>query len=86
MNVHRDSGQHERERTILEEVIELYPERLTIKELVLRIATDPSKFHEVDAIRRGVRELRRAGLIRYGNDEVMEPTHAAVTAHDLLTS
>jgi hypothetical protein len=73
------------EKTILEEVIELHPERLTIEEIVGRIAVDPEAFEEVDAIRRGVRDLRRSGLLRYGTEEVVEPTHAAMAAHELFT-
>ena len=77
----------ERERTILEEVIELAPGRLTLAELVLRLAQDPESAGEADEIRRGARELRRSGLIRYRNDdELLEATHAAIAAYRLLTA
>lgn len=75
------------ERTVLEEAIELHPERLTIDELVLRIAADPDDGTQVEAIRQATRELRRSGLLNYRNDdEVVEPTHAAMTAYTLLTA
>jgi hypothetical protein len=75
------------ERTVLEEVIELHPERLTIPELILRIAIDPDDTAAIDTIRNAIRDLRRSGLLRYGNDEgIVEPTHAAIRAFSLLTA
>jgi len=75
------------ERTVLEEVIELHPERLTIDELVLRTATDPDDSAGVETIRQAIRDLRRSGLLRYRNgEEIVEPTHAAMTAYGLLTA
>lgn len=75
------------ERTLLEEVVELHPERLTIEELALRTAPDPDDSADVEAIRQAIRDLRRSGLLRYRNDdEVVEPTHAAMTAYALLTA
>jgi len=75
------------ERTILEEVVELHPERLTIPELILRIATDPNDEAKGEKIKHAARELRRSGLFRYRNgDELVEPTHAALTAFLLFTA
>lgn len=76
-----------RERMVLEEVVELHPERLTIRELILRIATDPNDAARVEKIRQAIQELRRSGLIRYrDDDELVEPTHAAIRAFLLLTA
>lgn len=75
------------ERTTLMEVIELHPERLTIDELIIRTATDPDDFKKADPIRQAIRDLRRSGLVRYRNDdELVEPTHAALAAYELLTA
>ncbi|HEY8808495.1 MAG TPA: hypothetical protein VIM28_00615, partial [Solirubrobacterales bacterium] len=75
------------ERTILEEVVELHPECLTIPELILRIASDPEDGVKEERIRHATRELRRSGLFRYRNgDELVEPTHAALRAFSLLTA
>jgi DNA-binding transcriptional ArsR family regulator len=74
------------ERAILEEVIDRHPERLTVHELALRIVADPDDGLEVDTATNAIRELRRSGLIRYRNDdEVVDPTQAALRAHALLT-
>jgi hypothetical protein len=76
----------ELERTVLHEIVELHPERLTIRELVLRIARDPGDEAAEDRVRIAARELRQSGLARYRNDdEVVEPTHAALRAFVLLT-
>lgn len=74
------------EQTILTEVVQLHPELLTIPELILRIARRPDDEAAKEEIRNAVRDLRRSGLVRYGDDEVVEPTHAALRAYDLLTA
>lgn len=77
----------ELERTLITEVVELHPERLTIPELILRIARDPADKATEDQIRNATRELRRSGLVRYRNDdEVVEPTHTAMRMYELLTA
>jgi hypothetical protein len=75
------------ERAVLEEVIDLHPERLTVAELLLRIAGDPEDGLETETIAHAIRDLRRSGLIRYRNrDQLVEPTHAALRAAALLMS
>jgi hypothetical protein len=76
----------ELERTVLTEVVELHPELLTIPELILRIARRPEDETTKEEIRNAIRDLRRSGLLRYRGDEVVEPTHAALRAFDLLTA
>jgi hypothetical protein len=69
------------EQAILEEAIELHPQRLTVRELSLRIVSDPDDSREVETAACAIRDLRRSGLLRYRNDdEVVEPTHAAFSA------
>lgn len=75
------------ERAVLEEVVELHPERLTVAELSLRIAADPEDGRETEAIAHAIRDLRRSGLVRYRNaDRIVEPTHPALRAAGLLLS
>ena len=74
------------EQVILEEAIGLHPQRLTIGELSLRIVADPDDGREVETATDAIRDLRRSGLFRYRNDDqVVEPTYAALRAHALLT-
>lgn len=73
-------------QVILIEVIEHHPARLTVDELALRIVADPDDTTEVETATEAVRDLRRSGLIRYRNDdEVVEPTHAALRAYTLFS-
>lgn len=75
------------ERTVLAEIVELHPELLTIPELILRIARYPDDATTKEEIRNAARDLRRSGLLRYrDDDEVVEPTHAALRAYALLTA
>jgi hypothetical protein len=68
-------------QVILEETLELHPQRLTVGELVLRIVSDPDDGVEVETATEAIRDLRRSGLVRYRNDDqVVEPTHAAFSA------
>jgi hypothetical protein len=76
----------ELERTVLHEIVELHPERLTIPELILRIARNPADYATAERIRIAARDLRRSGLARYRDgDEIVEPTHAALRAFVLFT-
>jgi hypothetical protein len=69
------------ERVILEEAIDVHPQRLTVRELALRIVSDPEDCTELETATEAIRDLRRSGLVRYRNDDqVVEPTHAALSA------
>ena len=69
------------EQAILEEALELYPQRLTVSELSLRVVSDPEDSGEIETAVHATRNLRRSGLLRYRNDDqVVEPTHAAFSA------
>jgi hypothetical protein len=72
-------------RAVLEEILKLHPERLTVGEWSLRIASDPEDDLEVETIEHAIRDLRGWGLVRYRNDdEVVEPTHATLRAAAML--
>jgi hypothetical protein len=67
---------------VLLTVLELHPEHLTVAELVSKVAGDrePS---EGEPIKQAISDLRGSRLLRYTGD-VVEPTHAAVRASELL--
>jgi len=72
---------------LLSEVIEQHPARLTVDELVLRVVAAPEDGREVETATDAVRDLRRACLVRYRNDdELVEPTQAALLAHALFAA
>jgi hypothetical protein len=72
------------ERVVLEEVLALHPDHLTISELVLKVAADRDQ-SEGEEIRHAIRDLRASGLLRYV-DDVVEPTYAALRTAALLLS
>jgi hypothetical protein len=72
-------------QVILEEAVELHPERLTARELSLRIITDPGDRREVETATQAIRDLKQSGLFGEGDaDGVVEPTPAALHAVALL--
>lgn len=74
------------ERTMLEEILRRHPQRLTVAELSLLIVADPADDLEVETAKQAASNLRSAGLVRYRNDdEIVEPTYAALRARALLT-
>lgn len=70
------------ERAVLEEVLNLHPDHLTIHELVLKIGADRDVL-DGETIRHAIRDLRASGLLRYVGD-VVAPTYAALRAAFLL--
>jgi hypothetical protein len=67
------------------EIIE-NPRSMTVREIALRIVADPGDCLEMNTAIRAICELRRFCLVRYGDDELIEPTQAAVRARDLLAA
>jgi hypothetical protein len=68
---------------VLHEVLYIYPEQITLEELVLAMTTmNAGGFGERDRIERAVRELVAVGLLRR-IDELVLPTRAAVRFYDL---
>ena len=72
-------------QVILEEAVELHPERLTARELSLKIISDPDDAKEVETAAQAIRNLRKFGLFSDRDDEIVEPTQAALRAVALLT-
>jgi hypothetical protein len=73
------------ERVILQEAVDLHPQRLTVRELALRIVIDPDDAREIETAVSAICSLKRMGLIDYRHDEkLVKPTFAALHAHELL--
>jgi hypothetical protein len=84
LRLHLDRLGETPQQVILLEVLEQDPARLTVDELALRIVADPSDRTEVETATTAVRDLRRACLVRYRNDDLLvEPTQAALRMHAL---
>ena len=66
---------------VLRHVLSLYPETLTVDELVREMTTSPQP-DERDAVERAVRDLAAVGLLHQEGSRVF-PTRAAVAFHDL---
>ena len=63
------------EGVVLVEINNLYPELLTIDELILRLE-DPQGEISSTRIKDAINALERSGVVRR-NGQVVEPTHAA---------
>jgi hypothetical protein len=73
------------EAVILEVTAELHPQNLTAKELALMIIGDPDDVKEVETAAQAIQGLREFGLFKVRDDEIVEPTPAALRAVALLT-
>jgi hypothetical protein len=71
------------ERRVLREVLSIYPESLTLGELVRELAVGSSEFSDRDAIERAVRNLIAVGLIHQIGALVL-PTRPAVIFYALI--
>lgn len=88
----RGAGEDERATTaaqdaldqarVLDEVLSLYPEPLTIDEVVREVTRASTEFNERDRVERAVRDLAGGGLLHRNGDFVL-PTRAAVLFHAL---
>jgi hypothetical protein len=72
------------EAVILEVAAELHPQNLTAKELALKIIHDPDDAREVETAAQAIRGLREFGLFADREDEIAQPTPAALRACVLL--
>jgi hypothetical protein len=72
------------EALILEVAAELHPQHLTAGGLSLRIVRDADDNREVETAGRAIRNLREFGLFADRDDEIVEPTQAALRACALL--
>lgn len=82
MSASPDRDIRQLERAVLEVVLELHPDHLTIPELVLKVAADRDQ-EEGEDVRLAIRDLRGSGLLRYVG-ELVVPTHAALRAFEIL--
>jgi hypothetical protein len=73
------------EAVVLEVAAELHPQNLTAKELSLKIVSDADDAREVETATQAIRNLREFGLFADRDDEIVEPTPAALRACALLT-
>jgi hypothetical protein len=73
------------ERAVLEIAAGLHPEHLSAGALTLRIVSNPDDEREVETAVQAIRNLREFGLFHNRDDEIVEPTTAALRAVVLLT-
>jgi hypothetical protein len=73
------------EAVVLEIAAELHPQKLTARELSLKIVGNAEDAREVGTATQAIRNLREFGLFADRDDEIMEPTPAALRACALLT-
>jgi hypothetical protein len=73
------------ETVILEIAAELHPEHLLKDALLLKIVADPADGKEIETGVQAIRNLREVGLFADRDDEVVEPTPAALRACARLT-
>jgi hypothetical protein len=73
------------EAVLLEIAAELHPEHLSTDGLLLKIVSNPDDAREIEAGVQAIRNLREFGLFANRDDEVVQPTPAALRACALLT-
>jgi len=73
------------EAVILEVAAELHPEHLSAHELSLKIINDPDDSRELETAAQAIGSLQELGLFEVRDDEIAEPTAAALHAVALLT-
>jgi hypothetical protein len=73
------------EAVILQVAAELHPRHLTVKDLSLRIVGNADDAREVETATKAILGLREFGLLVAGDDDIVEPTPAALRACALLT-
>lgn len=73
------------EAVVLEIAAELHPEHLSTGGLLLKVVADPKDGREIETGTQAIRNLREVGLFTHRNDEIVEPTPAAVRAVKLST-
>ena len=73
------------EAVVLEIAAELHPEHLSTGGLLLEVVGDPEDRREIETGVQAIRSLREVGLFTHRDDELVEPTPAAVRAVKLLT-
>lgn len=74
------------ETVILEVAAELHPENLSVGEISLKIISDADDTREVQTAAQAIRGLREFGLLANRDDEIVQPTLAALRAYALLAT
>ncbi len=69
--------------SVLREILFIYPETITLPELIRELTVGSSKFGERDRIERAVRDLTAAGLLHRRDDRLVLPTRPAVKFYSL---
>jgi hypothetical protein len=69
----------------LRQVLDLYPQTLTLDELLRELTVASPEFSDQDATRRAVRDLAAVGLLHEEGRRIL-PTRAAVVFHSLYES
>ena len=73
------------ESVLFEVAAELHPRHLTTRDLALKIVSDPADGRELGTATQAIGNLREFNLFSVRNDEIVEPTRAALRAVALLT-
>ena len=73
------------EAVVLEVATELHPTHLSTGGLLGKIISDPNDTREIGTGVQAIRNLREFGLFADRDDEIAEPTPAALRAVKLLT-
>ena len=73
------------EAVVLDIVAELHPEHLSTGGLLLKVVGNSDDEREIETGVQAIRSLREVGLFTHRDDELVEPTPAAVRAVKLLT-
>jgi hypothetical protein len=68
---------------VLREVLFLYPETITLPELIRELTVGSSEFHDRDRVERAVRDLTAGGLLHRRDDDLVLPTRPAVRFYSL---
>jgi hypothetical protein len=71
------------ESTVLRQLLDLHPTRVTLEELTREVSGGRRAFRERDAVERAVRELAAVGLLHQA-DAFLTPTRAALRFSELL--
>lgn len=71
------------ESVLFEVATDLHPQHLTASELTLKFVSDVSDRRETETVAQAIRGLREFGLFSGRDDEIAQPTPAALRARAL---
>lgn len=70
--------------SVLREILWMYPEPITLAELIREMTVASPEFSEHDRIKRAVRDLTAGGLLHRRDDDLVMPTRPAVRFYVLF--